>query len=113
MQYLRQRYVAVLVLAVFGFAGFYGIRRVQSSCADRVDYPDPPKVARTEPALFLREAASLYDQQHYNLVQNAPLAKPLKARVSGRVAALWVSRPVYEGDFQYAQLWQQGLSPLS
>lgn len=55
---------------------------------------------------MLRDVTSLYNEQRYN-VQDQPLPRPLKATVSGHSASLWISKPMYAGDFRYAEIWQQ------
>lgn len=105
MQFVKRRYVAVLTLALLGFALYFGIQRLRGSCLDVFATADPPTRTRAEAALFLSESESLYDRQ-LSSIPNMQLTKPLKADVSGRVASLWVSGPMYAGDYRYAQLWQ-------
>lgn len=98
--------VAVLAAAVLGLAVFVGIRTLQGSCIDVKAHADAPTTRHAEAALFLREVTSLYENQRYNAAQDQPLPRPLKATVSDHFASLWVSKPMYAGDFAYAQLWQ-------
>lgn len=103
----RKRYAAILALVLLGLVLYFGIRWLQGSCVDWFDSADPRITTQEEAALFLSESRSLYDQQNSGSTLKTHVTRPLSAVVSGRVATLWVSGPMYAGDLRYAQLWQQ------
>jgi hypothetical protein len=105
MHYLRKRYITLLAIALLGLGLYYAFLRLQNSCTHGLAPADSPATASAEASVLLRDATSLYDEQDYT-AQNQPLTRPLKAKVSGRTANLWVTGPMYAGDFRYAQLWQ-------
>jgi hypothetical protein len=104
---MHNRYLALLALAMLAAAVFFGVQWFRGSCYNGFGSIDAATTTRAEAALFFQKAASLYNDQRDDAMRIAPMRRPLKAEVSGRIATLWVSGPMYAGDFRYAQLWQQ------
>jgi hypothetical protein len=90
-------------VAVLGIAAYYVLRARVGSCDNPV--ADSAQT-RTEIKAFFNDAESLYGEQRDMGPKPRP-TMPLRAGISDGVATLWVSGPMYAGDFEYAQLWQQ------
>lgn len=103
----RRAYTVGIVISLLIVALYFGIRLLDASCVSVFAHADPPATTRAEVALLMSEVRTLYDQQKYNSSRDAPLPMPVKVNVSGRLASLWISGPVYAGDFRYAQLWHE------